>query len=422
VTVSVDGNVLSDWKWTPQTAGVSTLKFSATNKNGTQSVEKKVEVLDSAAEGVYLSNFFKKENVTFGGTSSTFIITATENNAGVTFANPLCAVGFSLRFSIPVENNAFKAVRITLQDSENVAQKLVFDVEKNENESADWSKFVCGDVVKEISGSFFGVTAIPFEINYDVERAVLTDYSGNVVYIVEKAANGNEWQGFESGMIYVSMEFVDKSGDAAINLMALSNQTFSGKTRKDTIIPQIISTTVTGVEYGEDIVIKPASAYDILSKVTKFTLTVVSPKGEKLLDQVNPEVEYRIKAELYGGYRIDYYVEDSAGNNNKYIPTSIMVNVYDRELPVITVKGAVKDLVEIGKAFKIPSATVSDNETKDISLLVWIIEPNGRMVNVTKLKSYTPTNLGKHVLTYYACDESGCVTIESFDIIVGRAE
>ena len=56
VTVSVDGNVLSDWKWTPQRAGVSTLKFSATNKNGTQRVEKKVETVETVCEMVAIGD------------------------------------------------------------------------------------------------------------------------------------------------------------------------------------------------------------------------------------------------------------------------------------------------------------------------------------------------------------------------------
>ena len=341
------------------------------------------------------------------------------DGAKITFANPVMVDGFRLRFSVPADKNNYQAVRITMVDIQNANQKLVFDIKKNENNSnVDKSDFVFGSDEKEITGSFFGISTIPFEINYSVSENTISDYLGNVVYIVEKSFDGSTWTGFESGKVYVSMEIVGKTGDATFNLLSISNQTFTGRTKKDQIIPQIFYDPITNVNFGDVMVLLPASAYDILSEVVEFNLTVYTPSGKKLLTKADPTQRYEFEIEEYGGYKIEYFVKDSAGNDNKYMPDILIVNVYDKVPPVITVSGSVPSLVSVGKSFSIPSATIKDNASENIELKVWIIEPSGSMVEVKQ--SYTPKTVGKYTLVYFASDDSGCTTFLTFEIKVGR--
>ncbi len=418
VKVSADGVELSkDLKWTPQNSGLSTIEFSATNANGTVRETRTVEVLDVNAEGVYLANYFKKENVEIEGNASKFTVVATQDNAGVAFVNPVLCEGFSLRLFVPADKNQYSALRVSLVDSVDVNAKLVFDITKNEDETASWSKFICGDVTKEIAGSFYGTSSTPLEINYDQTTQSIVDYAGNTVYIIEKAHNQSSWKGFTSGKLYVKIQLIGVEGASAFDLMSISNQTFSKNAKKDMIIPQIIAPEIATVSFGGTMVIKPAYAYDILSEVTKFTLTVYSPEGEKLLNAVDPTKEYEINVNQYGAYRIEYYVEDSAGVNNKYMPTTSIVNIYDVEKPVIKVKSLPVKTAKVGSEITIPKATVTDNATDDISLKVWIVEPSGFMVEVSG--KYKIKCAGKHKLVYFASDDYGCTAMESFEIIVG---
>jgi len=420
VTLSVDGNVLSDWTWTPNEAGVKTLVFSATNGNGTTQENVQVEVLDATSSGqnLYLAKYFRQENVEISGTSS-FDVTATADGGKITFVNPVIVDGFRLRFSVPADKNAYQAIRVTLVDTQNAKQKLVFDVKKNDkNLTVDKSDFVMGADVKEIAGSFFGISTIPFEINYSVSENTISDYLGNVVYIVEKAYDGSAWTGFESGKVYVSMEIVGKEGDSAFNLLSISNQTFTGRTKKDLIIPQIFYNPIINVNFGDMMTIQPAVAYDILSEVVEFNVTVYTPSGVKLLTKADPTKSYEFKVEEYGAYKIEYFVKDSAGNDNKYMPDILIVNVYDKIQPEITLNSTVPSLVVVGKSFSIPKAVITDNANDSVTLKVWIIEPNGTMVEVGS--SYTPTSVGKYQLVYFASDNSGCTTFLTFEIKVGR--
>ena len=100
------------------------------------------------------------------------------------------------------------------------------------------------------------------------------------------------------------------------------------------------------------------------------------------------------------------------------MPDILIVNVYDKVPPVITVSGSVPSLVSVGKSFSIPSATIKDNASENIELKVWIIEPSGIMVEVKQ--SYTPKTVGKYTLVYFASDDSGCTTFLTFEIKVGR--
>ena len=76
--------------------------------------------------------------------------------------------------------------------------------------------------------------------------------------------------------------------------------------------------------------------------------------------------------------------------------------VEDETAPVITIAGGVTTLtVGLGEELTIPAATATDDVDGEVEVITYSETPNALNENVFKLNI-----LGKHVVTYYACDEA----------------
>lgn len=421
----------NDRKWIPTTAGIYEVSFSAVNDNGIKTeVIKEVEALDLTQKGIYLSNYFTKEGVTITAPSrSSFQISAEKSGATVSFVNALPADGFNVRFSVPGGKNGFESLTITLVDSVNPEEKLVMTIVKEvapegteDYKYVDESAIWVNGIEREILGSFHNISNNPFDISYDNDSHILTDYVGNTITTVSEKEDGSKWSGFTSGKVYMSMTFNGVESDSMIALSMICGQAF-GSAASDRSEPSVILPVAQPAEYGEKLIIPAANAYDVLSKLTEFKVTVVAPSGKVLLDGVDATVDYELDVTEYGNYDVKYYVEDSSGNKTgSYGIQGYIVTIRDKVPPTLTITGEVPTSIKAGTEFVAPSAILADNRVGgSATLTIWWILPSGRMIKADadgKISAEYTATKGDYKLVYYGIDVDGYTATQNFTVTV----
>lgn len=421
----------ADRKWVPTVAGVYEVSFFAVNSDGKKTeVVKEVEALDLTASGVYLGNYFIKDGVTISAPSrSSFQVKAEKDNAKITFANPLPADGFNVRFSIPGGQNGFDSLTLTLVDSVNPNEKLVMTLVKEiapegetEYNYKDQSAIYVNGIEREIIGSFHNVSKTPFDISYDNDSYILTDYSGDTITKVTAKEDGVEWTGFSSGMVYMTFTFNGVKSDSTMTLSMICGQAF-GSAKADGATPSVNIPVSQPAEYGGKLIIPAASAYDVLSKLVEFKVTVTAPSGTVLVDGLDATKQYEIDVTEYGNYDIKYYVEDSAGNKTtSYGVQGYVVTIRDKIPPTLVVSGEVPTTLKAGTEFTVPTAALEDNRVGgSATLTIYWVGPNGRMIKVGEDGKVAAENIqkkGKYKLVYFGVDVDGYTVTQNYDITV----
>ena len=404
VKVSVNGQVLNEsLKYTFEETGVYTVKFETQGQTGIASETFEIKAL-SAVEGerMFLKNFFYTENVEISGELTSLNFTATDSNAAFGFANSVSAVQFGLSFSVDSEHNNLSGVRVSITDSINANQKLVFDVNKGAEGSETSLISVNGGSSKEIVGSFFGTTVYPFYLKYDNKTFEVKDYSDNLLMKVDQIG-GKKWTGFESEKVYVHVEFIDYEVGSMIKIIDLNNQTFGENTTKDRIAPQIFYSNVDKVmNFGDTLKLLPAKAYDVLGEVAEFTVSVTSPSLEVVIDKADATKEHSFTFNEYGEYYIEYLATDTSGRS---VPRTMVVTIKNRQLPSIQINGKVVEKAKLKSTVKLPNATFDSSDGK-AKLFVTVIKPNGYTFVVQNYK-FIPDIVGKYKVIYFVIDGYG---------------
>ena len=414
VTVTVNGKVVGEsGYYVFETVGEYTVEYRAESNKGTNVDTYTVYALTAEEDkAMYLSNYFLAENLSVSGGDTNLVFTATANEAKINFARSVSAVEFLLSFNVLKDNNALGGVRVTLVDSVNPDEVLAIEVLKGEENATTSTVNINDGTSKEIVGSFFGTTVNPFTIKYDNESFEICDYQDNVLTVLDKV-NGKAWKGFSSEKVFVEIEFIDCVAGSAISISDLNNQTFSKNTKKDRIAPQIFYQAIDKVmNFGDTLNIKSAKAFDVLGEVVSFTLTVTSPSGNVILDAVDARKTYSITFSEFGEYYLRYKAEDDSGRN---VTRSVPINIKNKQVPTITLNGSVQEGAGVGKAFKLPSATLEGSDS--VRLYVTVIAPNGYMTVLDGLE-YTPNAVGNHKIIYYAVDDYGNSAQQTFYISV----
>ena len=468
-----------DLKWVPTEAGMYEIIFSASNSEHTTTAVKKVEVLDKqAGKGqaitavkptepdysqmdpaeaelakaeydrllaiydeevlkqtyLFMRNFFVKDKAYITAPNrSSLLANATESGGSVAFVNALPADGFDFRFLVPGGKNGFRSVTLTLTDSVNPNEQLVLELVKEVvpdgadltvYEYSTTSVIYVNGSEKEILGSFHNINNTPFDICYDNTTFIITDNEGNTVTKVSENVDGSPWTGFSSGNVYAKLTFNDCEPDkaSAVQIVSICGQAF-GSSATDRATPSVIVPVAIPAEYGGKLIVPAATAYDVLSKLVEFKVTVTSPSGVVLADKVDATKEYVFDVTEYGNYDITYYVEDSAGNKTtNYGAQNYIVNVRDKVPPTLVVNGEVPLEIGANSELTAPTATLSDNRVGGSARLwVWWVMPNGRMIklgdDLKVISEYTKVK-GDYKLIYYGIDVDGYTVTEEYSVKV----
>ena len=352
------------------------------------------------------SRYFHSNSVvaTLGATATT--LTATEDGV-VEFINPLLASAFAAEFSF-VKTTALGSFKFILADSKNIDEKVEFVFTST---SGGTNCSVNGQ-----SAVFIPVSYADGTINfaYDVESKQFT--------LSEEVVVANNFKGFTSGKILLSMEFEGVSGEAAVAVGRINAQNMTSGIVLDKVDPRIAlmkeyNTQVMSV--GDVATAHAAFAVDVFDPNVKMTVTVFGPDNKPVkgingetLSNVNASTEYQFKLEQNGTYSIKYKAIDAAGNETV---TTRFLKVLDVESPVITLNRENVKTAKLGSVVVVAPITVTDNKTaaENVYAVCYVVRPCGTMIKIDlkNSNSFVANEVGTYVIRYMAMDADTNITL-----------
>ena len=370
--------------------------------------------------GVYIANYFDFTGADLTLSSSSGTITASQSNGSWIFANSLLAEGLELVLDANPANSKFDAIKAVFTDSENPAQSFAVLL----NNSGKTTNVEIGESVFVDEGAGFAANAKSnrFKVKY-YQGALTVNGSG---LTVKKYSNGEAFNGFASGKVYVTVEFVNAEVGASYQLAEVNGQKVT-TTTLDRVAPKITILGVTGGSYNinESTVLPAALAGDTLDPNVTFTVRVLSPSLEVVtsadgitLDNVDPTREYEIKLTEYGAYKVSYQAKDTFSGRTTNLVYNITVE--DAEGPVITFAHSFQTTAKVGDVLIIPNYTLSDN-LDDASAIISMnscMVPGGEIVEMLNSNSIVATRAGVYQLRVFAMDTMGNITLCRVDVVV----
>ena len=415
----------SDGSWTPSVSENSVCEVIYNFSEGaglTERYEVPVVAVRYGKSG-FMADLFVSEgysDVTATLLNGIRFVMPQEDNS-VTFARPLSARNFTMKFQLAKADSAsLGGVRIRLTDVDDKSVSVVLDIDRDSYVS------VSGDTRKVLmAGAVNGGT---FTVSFSNNTLNFTDGDGTRIASASVCENGRPFYGFPGGAVYAEIEvYGTDGGDVTLSMLELNNQSLSNMAR-DSLPPVVeVSEDLGGtISVGEKITLSPAKAYDVLSDISSFTVTVYDlnsgavikdDAGNELRD-ADAQTQYTFTVTSSGTIVVRYNVTDSSGQSfstekNYYMP--------DTEPPVITVSGSVPKTGTVGKELILPSFTASDAQGEIINSYIAVTLPTGRFVTVNAQDGkyrFTPTESGRYVIRYVAFDESYNQAAVTFELNV----
>ncbi len=350
------------------------IRYVAEGATGTSEWTRVISVADTE-DGKYKNEYFYTEDEVEIVNEKAYLALHFAKDSDLQFIKPLYAKGFGLTLSYAKETTQFTKMAIVLTDAKNrslsVTAQLFYD-------SVDdvWSMQLPG-----YKGKMAYTTSkdlLTFACSADGTKII--DTSGVAIASMLAYDNGEPFQGF-SDELYLNIVFEEVKGASSIFIKQICNQTMGYSKSKlekasDEIKPVILldGSFVMRQALGAKAYIPTAKAFDVLSQISKFTITVESPKGA-VLGEGDAGEPLDITLSEAGYYKVNYYAEDSNGNRET-IPYTILVN--DTTAPTLTVKNTLKDTYKVGSKVKIPTYSATDNG-ENCYIQVTLILPNNEM-------------------------------------------
>lgn len=365
-------------------------------------------------------NYFHGEGFEKTPTGTGVVFKATQNTSfSWIYANALDKANLSITF-FEVANMSERAkITVTLSDVADMRRSVSL-VMQNAGEGVTYLQV----------GGATALLGVPFSAVGDKNVISFKNdsfYCSGVQYSIAYDDNGNEFEGFVSDEVFISVAFENQRAGASYTVSAINGYVFKNN-YENYAIPEI---NIHAADYGGRqslgtvYRLPAASASDVFAPTLRFYVTVYENNSVmydvngKLLYKVDPTQAYDILLSDFGRYTVQYYAEaygfDGAKKVNDF--TSYAINVYDNEPPVITVTGSYKGFVSVGEEMSIPSYTVSDNSGGEMIHIITIRRPDGRTEYLTEGK-YTATMVGEYEFRLMVVDEIGNTAMKRFSVQV----
>ena len=430
VKISVDGVDYTDKEYLVE--GDFTVKYTATvlGKDGIFSeASYNVKAVEAVNDETYFSNYFiysDKNNddandFSYDITNTGAQFTTSVSGAKAQFINYIPVQLLSVKFTVPDANNCVDRVNVYVTDSQDKSQNVKLSVVKVENNGRYYSMFAINDqIVSTISGSWNVNEKIPFGLIYQFKDYSFVDANAKNIGTVKNYSNGQAFEGFVSGMVYVELETILSSeSSATIMLQEIAGQAFTAKYNQDKGRPQLVVLedvpTNSFASIGDRIFVPKAFAFDLLSNIAELSCQIITPSSKIVVDKFDGT--FSIVAQETGVYIIQYTVKDSCGNKMATQSGEFYVVVSEDNAPVVTID-SVKTEYKVGDTFNIPSISVTDDTTKEPNVITYLQDPNYKVI--TSLEGYKLERAGRYVLTVYATDEYSNYTIKKIEIFVTK--
>ncbi len=333
------------------------IRYVAEGQTGTAEWTKTLSVVDPE-EGKYKSKYFSTENEMQIIDEKSYVEFKFAENCETEFINALYSSGFTMSLAYEAAKLNFSSMRLTFIEGNNrnktVTVTFLFDSKENV-----WFLTLNGSEEQLSYATTEGV--MTFALSANGKR--ILDVSGEEMASILYYDDGESFVNF-SESVYLRISFDGVEQESSIRLTQLGNQTmgYSKSTidkASDEIKPVIIldEPFLMRQKLGAKAKIPTAKAYDVLSKVVEFTVTLEAVNGTVLASgSATESLNYTLSEA--GNYLVTYYAKDSNGNFVK-IPYTILVN--DETAPTLSVKKSIKSQYKVGDKITIPTYTVTDN-------------------------------------------------------------
>jgi hypothetical protein len=308
-----------------------------------------------------------------------------------------------------------------------------------ENQENGFAKVSFGDLDREmVKGFNLGKNAAGEDLDiFTFSYALGNFYVDQLVVNVTKDDNGNAFNGFPSGRVYISSEVVDAEQGAKYYLKQFDNHILN-KGTADRTPPRVAIVGEYGGLYNKNDIyhLAPALASDTLYADISASVTVRTPSGEIVLDvnglaleNVPADKVYDIKLSEYGQYRVKYEARDALMEGT----IEHTINVFDNKAPRITVADTWSATAKLGETVELPELYVSDDSAtlEEMHVFRFVRNPYGKAVSfgqdfiVTEygqLKYYKYTftfnNVGVYTFYNVAYDGAGNQKIVEYTVTV----
>ena len=422
-----DTDVSDKMTYAPQTA--DPLKVSYRSSDGAILYENVVQVKEKLSEA-YCENFFVYENMTAGcvvnaDESVSYVLTTTgEGNATASFICKISVSDLSVTLTALLGKSNCDSIVVTFTDSVNADENVRFTLKKG----TLGSKTVCELYVNEkagakrdgvMAGSIDGSGTDPIKLKYLPDTFSVADYAGDTVSAISAYANGDKFNGFTSGFVYIDVEFVDAAADFEIVYTSIGNQVFTN-TPVDTTGPSMNfgnDTMMKVVSFGSTVVLKKPRVADVYSDNITLTVTVIVTKadGERVtVYSGEAQDETVLEINEYGSYVITWMASD--GRN--VLPIRQSIEILDTFAPTLTMKEKPKTSYRVGELVYFPEANVKDGGNYVVSI-EQIATGKSFTCNKTSggVYNFTFTEAGNYRIVYIAYDASMNRTEYEFNVV-----
>jgi hypothetical protein len=346
--------------------------------------------------------------------------TATNSNSSWTFVNSLIADGFLLDLSVLPLNSNYEGLEITLTDAvdENVQIKAYVAPE------GKYSTLTVGKRTALLSNGFD---------EYSVSNRYVFGYDrkefsvGTAKVKVDKTVNGEDFNGFPSETIKLSIKFVGAQEGAKYQIMNICGQPV-GVLFTDRVRPsvKVLGNYGGTSEVGAIATIPAMIARDVLNPSVITSVTVKDGAGEyvvaedgTVLNRAPTTREYKIATNEIGKYQVEYVAKDTLSGRETRTP--FVITVFDAQAPIASFRTTPVSTVKVGENIIIPDVIVSDNVTSKENIMInyYIVSATGRVIRLTEgyngMKTKYVGTYQIRVLVYY---EAGNITLLSHDVVV----
>lgn len=343
----------------------------------------------------------------------------------ISFSNPLLADGFYMSFVLPAGEQNYGSLTISLRDSVNSQIGLDLElIDMTTGSDKDTMTYVrsggvnyamngTGNTFDPETGEEVG-SKTPLCLEY--KEGKILDYSGQV-FRPKVGFNGKSFNGFPSGKAYVTFTFNDVTGKASLLLSQLCTQMLymeyddEGEPLpfEDIAEPMIVLSEDVRNDYLLNQMVKVPSAmgFDVVTPNVDVYVTVKSPSGRLIYDQVLATEDLYFLLDAQGRYTITYEAED-AENGTRKVYT---IRAKDVTPPTIAVSATQLE-GKVGKELAIPMAVLLDDVDQNPRLYIMIITPQATIISLGErteknaIASYTFKEKGTYYIRYYAFDST----------------
>ena len=397
VLAQFDGS--DDVAYTPQaTDGERVIiEYSTAKDAESQAVVYRKEVDLKASEK--LSDRFVLNGATVTEDMSSLIFAFTEENQTVEYLNPLSVYdGLIVKFVVSQVSNGFQEVQFTFTDSLDANVTLTVNVYKNANTSATTSLIaVNGKNAGEINSSFYGNVIDPFQFTL-MKDGKIYNYNDDVLSYAEN------FEGFTSGLVYLSITVKGIESESAVQLNELANQ-IMGDTNEDYMNPivNVLEQPVGWAKLGDEVRIGAAVASDVFDAKVSLQVTVTF-NGKEVFSNYSEYGKFAgaaFYATDYGKYTLTYVAIDEAGNVSSRMYN---IDIVDTIAPKIIINGEIPTSATVGESLSMPKAQAIDNVDVGLTVYIVIIDPMNVFNVIEQGENYVIPHKGRYIVKYYVED------------------